>query len=206
MGARTKSGLPGIYNSTPLTIADGDGVALATDSTGTLLVAPAAGASFGSSTADGATFSQGTTTGGLSMGVYVASPQTITTGKAAAVAIDVNRNLRVVEQYAPVYEDNTVGVARVEMRFSFRNITTATTTTVKSGAGLFHNIVINKGVATATITIYDNTAASGTLIGTITFGAALLSDPPDLAIYNASFATGLTLVTSGATDITVMYR
>lgn len=86
------------------------------------------------------------------------------------------------------------------------NITTATTTTVKSGAGFLHAIVINKGVLAGVITIYDNTAASGTKIGTITFGAALLSDPPGLALYDINFTTGLTIVTSAATDLTVSYH
>lgn len=90
--------------------------------------------------------------------------------------------------------------------YSFSNITSATTTTVKSGVGQLHSITINKGAATGVITIYDNTAASGTKIGTITFGAALLSDPPIPALYDVAFATGLTIVTSAATDITVAYK
>lgn len=88
---------------------------------------------------------------------------------------------------------------------SFLNITTATTTTVKSGSGHVARIVINKAVAAATITVYDNTAASGTKLGTVTFGAALLSDPPLVMELGCDFATGLTIVTSGATDLTVVY-
>jgi hypothetical protein len=56
------------------------------------------------------------------------------------------------------------------------------------------------------IAIYDNTAGSGTLIGTITQPAALLASQVDLA-YDVKFSTGLTIVTSGASqDITVSYR
>lgn len=91
-------------------------------------------------------------------------------------------------------------------QFSKTNITTATTTTVKSGPGTFGGIIINKAVASGVITIYDNTAASGTLIGTITFGGTLLSDPPIDAIYNASVTTGITIVTSAAFDLTVLYN
>lgn len=103
-------------------------------------------------------------------------------------------------------EDTTAGVIKVEQRFSYTPITTAATTVVKASAGFFHGIVINKAVATGVITIYDNTSAAGTKIGTITFGASLLSDPPIVAPYNVSFATGLTIVTSAATDLTVAYR
>lgn len=103
-------------------------------------------------------------------------------------------------------ENQTTNRMMVEHYYSGTNITSATTTTVLSGAGLFHSIVINKAVATGVITIYDNTAASGTVIGTITFGAALLSDPPIFTLYNRQVSTGITIVTSTATDITVMYR
>lgn len=86
---------------------------------------------------------------------------------------------------------------------AFANITTAATTPVKSGAGILGRIIVNTPVNSATITIYDNTAASGTKIGTITLPA---SATPITFAYDVFFATGLTIVTSGATDITVVYR
>jgi hypothetical protein len=88
----------------------------------------------------------------------------------------------------------------------FLNITTATTTTVKTGPGTFVRLVVNKAVLSGVITIYDNTAGSGTKIGTITYGAALLSDPPIEATYEVQFSIGLTIVTSAATDLTVVTR
>lgn len=92
----------------------------------------------------------------------------------------------------------------VQSSFSFNNITTATTTTVKSGAGVIHGVTINtKGTVASTVTIYDNTAGSGSKIAII--------DSLNLSgafFYDAAFATGLTIVTTGtiAPDITVMYR
>jgi hypothetical protein len=88
---------------------------------------------------------------------------------------------------------------------SFRNIISATTTTVKSGSGVLVKIINNKAVASGVITMYDNTAASGTKIGTITSPAVLLQSQIPLE-YNAAFSTGLTIVTSTADDITVIYR
>lgn len=86
------------------------------------------------------------------------------------------------------------------------NITTATTTTPLTGAGVLKKIIINKAVATGVITIYDNTAASGTKLGTITFGAALLTDPPiEWCPDSAIISTGITIVTSQAFDLTVCY-
>lgn len=104
-------------------------------------------------------------------------------------------------------EDQMADVVKVEQRFSYANITTQTTTVVKGAAGLLNSIIINKPLASGVIAIYDNTAGSGTLIGTITLPATLLQDGPKTAVYNAVFSTGLTIVTSGATqDITVSYR
>ncbi len=116
-----------------------------------------------------------------------------------------HQGLDSVEQFAPVYEDNVSGRALVEQRNSYTNITTATTTTVKSGAGFLHLIMINAAVALATITLYDNTSAAGTKIGTITMPATLLASQATLR-FDVSFNTGLTIVTTGAEDLTISWR
>lgn len=103
-------------------------------------------------------------------------------------------------------EDLTNDVIKVEERFSFANILSATTTVVKSGAGFLHAITFNKPVASEVWTIYDNTAGSGTKIGTITLPGTLLSDGPKTAILDVAFSTGLTIVSSSTTDGTVSYR
>lgn len=84
--------------------------------------------------------------------------------------------------------------------FLHKNITTATTTVVKSGTGVLHSITVNTTTAFA-ITVYDNTAASGTKIATIAASPAIGST----FLYDVSFNTGLTIVTAGASDITVSY-
>ncbi len=89
--------------------------------------------------------------------------------------------------------------------YSFLGITLAapTTTVVKTGAGILHTITFNKPVATGVITVYDNTAASGTVIATITIPA---SPMPVTLTYDAAFSTGLTITTAtAANDITVTY-
>jgi len=88
--------------------------------------------------------------------------------------------------------------------FSYQNITTDATTVVKSGSGTLHAVCINTPAATGTITIYDNTAASGTKIGTITSYA---SATPGCWTYDVQFWTGLTIVTAvAAPDVTVSWR
>lgn len=53
---------------------------------------PVTGGGGGTQYADGATFTQGTSLGNLSMGTYQSSHQTLTTGKSGAIAVDINRN------------------------------------------------------------------------------------------------------------------
>ena len=86
---------------------------------------------------------------------------------------------------------------------SFSNINTNTTSTVKSGAGVLKRIVVNKvGALSNTCTIYDNTTATGTIIGTI--------DPHTHMVfeYDVVFNTGLTIVTATGTaaDLTIVYQ
>ena len=83
--------------------------------------------------------------------------------------------------------------------WQYQNITSATTTVVGKAETELMGITINKGVASATITVYDNTAASGNKIATIA------ADNPGNFFYGTRCKTGLTIVTSGATDITVAY-
>lgn len=113
-------------------------------------------------------------------------------------------------QFGNVTRNCATGALKVERDGDlFLNIVLAapTTTTVKSGAGRFHKLCINKAAATGVITMYDNTAASGTLIGVITQPAALLSSGPVCVEYDLAFGTGLTIVTAtAAQDLTVTYR
>lgn len=97
-------------------------------------------------------------------------------------------------------EDVANDVQKVENRGLPANITTATTTTIKSGPGHINEIRVAGGVLGA-VTIYDNTAGSGTVIlPTVTplQGQVLLSD--------VEFSTGLTIVTAAATILTLSYR
>ncbi len=84
---------------------------------------------------------------------------------------------------------------------AFVNVATNTTTTAKTGAGIFYGIVVN-ATAAGTITIYDNTAGSGTKIGTLKSSIAEGS----YSFHGVNFSTGLTVVTAAASDITILYN
>lgn len=106
---------------------------------------------------------------------------------------------------AKVSSGNTgAGVAAVEEGGRpFSEITSATTTLINSGAGILHSVNVNTCVAAATIKIYNALTATGTPI-TITCGATAAALPT--LVYDDYFGTGITVVTSGATDVTVTYR
>lgn len=95
------------------------------------------------------------------------------------------------------------GNSRVAGQFDYANITTTTTTLVKSGGGFLHSITFNKPVATGTVKIDDALTDTTPIIGTVTTPA---NPQPFTLIYDVEFTTGLTIVTgTAAQDITVAY-
>lgn len=128
-------------------------------------------------------------------------------GQLGPLQVDGLSNLKVDEQYAPGYENNVTNRAQVEQTNSFLNVPVATTgaVVVKSGPGFLRGITINKGTASAIIVIYDNTAASGAIIGTVTMPSTLLASQVNLEYY-VSFANGLTLSITTGQDLTVSFR
>lgn len=79
-------------------------------------------------------------------------------------------------------------------------ISSATTTAIKSGQGVLHSVVVNGGTA-GTIIIYDNTAGSGTIIASFDSTNALAT-----YVFDVQFSTGLTIVTGGATKVSVSWK
>lgn len=79
-------------------------------------------------------------------------------------------------------------------------ISTATTTVVKTGAGVLKSITVGETAAGA-ITVYDQTSAAVPIIAVLK--ASVVEGTYE---FNVGFATGLTIVTAGASKITVSYR
>ncbi len=84
--------------------------------------------------------------------------------------------------------------------FSYRNITTSTTTVVKNAPGVLGKVTVNTTGGAGTIIVYDNTAGSGSIIATLNSAVAGSFD------FGAIAATGITVVTTGAPDVTILYR
>jgi len=81
------------------------------------------------------------------------------------------------------------------------NITTNSTNILKRSSGRLHRITVNDFGNANTITVYDNSAASGVIMATI---GSTNEGPFE---FDCEFQTGLTIVQSGGTasDITVVY-
>jgi hypothetical protein len=85
-----------------------------------------------------------------------------------------------------------------------RRVTTATTAVLKYGLGQLHRIVINDPTTGTLMTIYDNTAGSGTIIAIVNLGTKAVS--PVSIEYNLPFNNGLTIVSTGTWDATIVYE
>lgn len=112
------------------------------------------------------------------------------------------------EYYAPSAEDNTVGVIKVEQRYSTSGALT-TDTQVKASAGFVHTITVAPSdiLPTAgTLDVYDNTAASGTKIFSMYIQAAVFY--PFTIHLDVSCANGIYVdfTTTADVNVFVSYR
>jgi hypothetical protein len=85
----------------------------------------------------------------------------------------------------------------------YTHLAALATTTIKSGEGILHSVAINtKGATANTLTLYDNTAASGTIIAVIDTTSQIQT-----LLYDLQFTTGLTAVVAAGTaaDITISW-
>lgn len=84
------------------------------------------------------------------------------------------------------------------------SITSTATNVVCPRPGVLHLVVVNTPVASATIKLYDAITATN-IFGTITLPSTIASYVPSHIVFDVPF-TALTIVTSGATDLTVTFK
>lgn len=123
-------------------------------------------------------------------------------GTPQVLKVDSNNNLYTTLATAIAGEDTANDVLKVENRFSYWHGNTAGTTTIKAAPGFLHRIIVGKAGSSSTVTVYDNTSASGNII------AVMSTDAQASIEFNVEFLTGLTIVVAGTTapDVTVSYR
>lgn len=84
-------------------------------------------------------------------------------------------------------------------------ISTATTTLVQTGPCKVYGVVIGSAVANGNVTLIDGLAANGAVKGRVLSPATLLQNHVSLDFHGAQFATGLTVVTAGAQEVTIIH-
>lgn len=84
--------------------------------------------------------------------------------------------------------------------YLYNYISTATTTQVKTGAGILHAIVLGE-TAAGSIKIIDNTSGTTTNLGELKASIA-----EGTYVFNCAFAVGLRIVTAGASKATIIYQ
>lgn len=121
------------------------------------------------------------------------------TSYIGGMAVVETGELKVADQAIHPGEDATLDRTWGGSKCNGTYISSATTTVVKSGAGMLHSIVVTETAAGA-ITVYDNTAASGTVKAVLKASIA-----EGAYVFDIAFATGLTIVTAAASKLTVSY-
>ena len=132
--------------------------------------------------------------------MFNATPTTRTDGQAGPLQADSLGNLKETLGTTIAGEDIPNDVTKVEFRNNLTYISTATTTVVKTGAGLLHAVIF-QWTSTGTVIGYDNTSASGTIL--FSFPIGVTTQP---ITFNGSFSIGLTVVTSAADKVTISAR
>lgn len=129
----------------------------------------------------------GTAVGTSLNALYVSTATTYSSGATGTLWINANGALRTTLDTTIAGEDITNDVMKVEHRYTNAFTSLASITTVKSGAGFFHNITFGHASCPSLI-VYDNTSAANPIIQTFQAGM-----PAGSYTINRSFSTGLTL-------------
>lgn len=100
------------------------------------------------------------------------------------------------------------GSASVEEdgRSYFHVAASGTSAAIKSGKGNLHTMTVNTCVGSATITLDDALTATTPTMAIFTCPSVITSFVPVTLTYDIAFGTGLTMVMSGNTDVTLSYR
>ena len=95
-------------------------------------------------------------------------------------------------------------MAQVAGNNQYTHLNANATTNLRTGNGVLHSITINtKGATSNTLTLYDNTVGSGTVIALIDTTSNVQT-----LIYDLQFLTGLTAVIAAGTaaDVTITWQ
>ncbi len=135
------------------------------------------------------------------MGVYESSPETLTNDTAAAILLDINRRVQMLNAYLNAGENLTINKQLVEQQTNPTFISASTL--IATGASRYSGIFVSIATSTPTLKVWNNTAASGTvLVETFTPVAGTLYTMG--AMVNCS--TGIYVTISGTVSCTVLWN
>ena len=178
-----------------------------------------ASASFGSASTLMVSYSDQCNTTSYISSVALAGPFTLTSGSTVpqafpvppfptcGVTVTFTHGTGASGTYSAEYNFIKPGAAFVPPNVA--HISTATTTSVKSGPGSLASIVVNTTAASETIKVYDENSAGctgtpGNLRASITLSAT--SDVPLVLPYNMTVSLGVCVITSSTADLSVMFN
>lgn len=154
---RTQHGLPGIYNLTPFTLADGDGSALSTDANGKLIITAGSGATDLGKAEDSAAVSGDVGIMALGVQNLTMAVSAGTDGDYTSMAVDANGTAIYAIAPRAAFVGGTASVTD----------TTSTSVVASAGGSLKNYItdiaIANTGASTSLITIQDGSGGTALL-------------------------------------------
>lgn len=201
--ARTRHGLPGIYNSTPITLTNEEGAALAIDENGRLITSSGGTSGYAVDDSEMPATPSITPVGGE----YRSTPTTYTDGDATVLQTDANGNVKVTKATLDAGEDLVNDVQKVETRGSMSYQAAAgANLVIKAGAGFLYGIIIGKDVASAVIEVSDHASDGDGAVRVYLEGSTLMTSCKGYVPVNAVFASGITADITNQTNVTFVYR
>jgi len=139
-----------------------------------------------------------------------ATTATLTNEVALPVGLENTNGANINNNQLEVWSASIYRNGPISTQAQFLHLNALATTTLKKGPGNLQRVIINNvGSATDTLTLYDNTAASGLIIGIIPLGGTAIVVPVSLDYGGLSFNIGLTaVIASGVTpgDVTILFE
>lgn len=194
------TGVLGIFNTSAPTVTSGNYERLQLDSNANLKVVA------------GGTVAAGSSDSGNPVkvgGKYNTTLPTLTDGQRGDAQLDAKSVL--MTNLAYQLSATIDSITAYPFGHSYTNVTATGATTIKTGTGTIHQINFNNPSAFtsgAIMVLYDNTAASGTIIDTFTLPISATAMPFSLSL-NKAFGTGLTInitASAGTPNVGVSWR
>ncbi len=145
----------------------------------------------GASTADGATFTSGSTAGNIIEAVYQSSPTTVADGKVGAVGMDSSRNLKTTLATSLLRTIDSVTAYQAPCEITIVDLATDADVVVTASPAVLLGVYIDTVMSAHVALIKDSTTTKITLAASTAAGTKYDT-------HSASFATNITVESDNA--------